>query len=57
MVEMEGEASLVDDDGCSREVFRCCSTQGWMGTKVQIIDVCSSKVKVKNEEEEKRRGV
>jgi hypothetical protein len=27
-----------------------------MGKKVQIIDACSSKVEVKNEEEEKRRG-
>jgi hypothetical protein len=28
IVEMEVEASLVNDDGCSREVFGCCSTQG-----------------------------
>jgi hypothetical protein len=27
-----------------------------MGKKVQIIDVCSNKVEVKSEEEEKRRG-
>jgi hypothetical protein len=53
---MEVEASLVDDDGCSREVFARCSTQGRMGKKVQIIDVCSNKLEVKNEEEEKRKG-
>jgi hypothetical protein len=28
-----------------------------MGKKVQIIDVCSNKLEVKNEEEEKRRGL
>jgi hypothetical protein len=27
-----------------------------MGKKVQIIDVCSNKLEVKNEEEEKRKG-
>ncbi len=27
-METEVEASLVNDDGCSREVFKHCSTQG-----------------------------
>jgi hypothetical protein len=54
MVEMEVEASLVDDDGYSTEVFGRCSTQGWMGKKVQIIDACSNKLEVKNEEEKKK---
>jgi hypothetical protein len=53
---MEVEASLVDDDGCSREVFGCCSTQGRMGKRVQIIDACFNKLEIKNEEEEKRKG-
>ncbi len=34
--------------------FKHFSTQGKMGKKVQIIDACSSKVEVKNEEEKKR---
>ncbi len=55
IVEMEVKASLVDDDGCSREVFKHFSTQGQMGKKVQIINACSSKIEVKNEEE-KRKG-
>ncbi len=54
MVEMEVEASLIDDDGCSREVFGRCSSQGRMGKKVQIIDACSNKLEVKNEEEKKK---
>jgi len=55
-LEMKVEASLVDDDGCLREVFRRCSTQGRMGTTVKIINAYSSKIEIKNDEEEKRRG-
>ncbi len=33
IMETKVEASLVDDDGCSREVFRCCSLKGEWGRR------------------------
>jgi hypothetical protein len=48
---------FVDDGGCSREDYRCCSTQGQMGMEVLGISAWSCKIEVENKEEVRgRRG-
>jgi hypothetical protein len=53
-MEMEVEASLIKDDGYSREVFKHCSTQGQIGLKVLKIGVWFSKIKVFKKKEGRR---
>jgi hypothetical protein len=55
-MEMELEASLIKDDGYSKEVFKHCSIQGQMGVKVLKTSAWCSKIEVKREEEEGRKG-
>jgi hypothetical protein len=48
---MELDVSLIGGGGCSREVFKHCSTQGQMEEKVHKTSVRPSKIGVEKEDE------
>jgi hypothetical protein len=48
---MEVEPSIVDGGDYSKKVFKCCSTQGRRGGKIQRTNVLLKKIGIKEEDE------